>query len=101
MWLWCHQVRAVLGMIRQRIGRLVGLGIRQSRYFGRAKTQFQALMAATVTNLTLVAGWVDSEGTFGDFLRHFLGRFWQRVASMTLLAVFPAGADRKPTTAAT
>jgi hypothetical protein len=38
-----------------RIARLVHLGIRQARYFGRAKTRFQLLMAATVANLTLVA----------------------------------------------
>jgi hypothetical protein len=31
------------------------LGVRQARYFGRQKTLFQALMAATVANLTLVA----------------------------------------------
>ena len=31
------------------------LGVRQARYFGRAKTLFQLLMAATVANLTLVA----------------------------------------------
>ena len=38
-----------------RLARLVQLGVRQSRYFGRAKTRFQLLMAATVANLTLVA----------------------------------------------
>jgi Transposase DDE domain/Transposase domain (DUF772) len=38
-----------------RLARLVQLGIRQARYFGRAKTLFQLLMAATVANLTLVA----------------------------------------------
>ena len=38
-----------------RLGRLVQLGMRQARYFGRAKTLFQLLMAATVANLTLVA----------------------------------------------
>lgn len=38
-----------------RLARLVQLGIRQSRYFGRAKTLFQVLLAATVANLTLVA----------------------------------------------
>lgn len=38
-----------------RIARLVQLGIRQSRYFGRAKTRVQLLLAATVANLTLVA----------------------------------------------
>jgi len=38
-----------------RLARLVQLGVRQSRYFGRVKTRFQLLMAATVANLTLVA----------------------------------------------
>jgi len=38
-----------------RLARLMQLGIRQARYFGRAKTLFQLLMAATVANLTLVA----------------------------------------------
>ncbi len=38
-----------------RLARLVQLGIRQSRYFGRVKTHFQLLLAATVANLTLVA----------------------------------------------
>ena len=38
-----------------RIARLVQLGIRQARYFGRVKTLFQVLLAATVANLTLVA----------------------------------------------
>ncbi len=38
-----------------RLVRLVRLGIRQMRYFGRKKTLFQLLMAATVANLTLVA----------------------------------------------
>ena len=35
--------------------RLVHLGIRQSRYFGRVKTKFWLYLAATVANLTLVA----------------------------------------------
>ncbi len=39
-----------------RLARLVQLGSRQARYFGRVKTLFQLLMAATVANLTLVAG---------------------------------------------
>ena len=37
------------------MARLVQLGIRQARYFGRAKTLFQLLMTATVANLILVA----------------------------------------------
>ena len=35
---------------------MMQLGSRQARYFGRAKTQLQWILAATVANLTLVAG---------------------------------------------
>jgi hypothetical protein len=38
-----------------RLARLMQLGARQARYFGRTKTLFQLLMAATVANLTLMA----------------------------------------------
>ena len=48
----CRQRRVV---VEHRLARLVQLGIRQSRYFGRAKTKFQLDLAATVANLTLVA----------------------------------------------
>ena len=40
--------------VEHRIARLIQLGIRQSRYFGRVKTEFQLLLAATVANLTRV-----------------------------------------------
>ena len=43
-------------VVEHRLARLVQLGIRQARYFGRAKTRFQLYLAATVANLTLVAG---------------------------------------------
>ena len=42
-------------VVEHRLARLVQLGIRRSRYFGRAKTLFQLYLAATVANLTLVA----------------------------------------------
>jgi len=45
-----------------RLARLVQLGIRQARYVGRAKTRFQLLMAATVANLTLLAGHARAAG---------------------------------------
>ena len=37
-------------VVEHRLARLVQLGIRQSRYFGRAKTKFQLYLAATVAN---------------------------------------------------
>jgi len=40
-----------------RLARLVQLGIRKARYFGRAKTRWQVLLAAAVANLVLVAAW--------------------------------------------
>ena len=43
-------------VVEHRLARLVHLGICESRYFGRVKTEFQVHLAATVANLTLVAG---------------------------------------------
>ena len=54
--------RVVVG---HRSARLVHLGIRQSRYFGRVKTKFQLYLAATVANLTLVAGKLGRSGQAG------------------------------------
>ncbi len=44
-------------VVEHRIARLVGLGIRKSRYFGRKKTRWQVVMAAVVANLSLVVGY--------------------------------------------
>jgi DDE family transposase/transposase-like protein DUF772 len=41
-------------VVEHRIARLVQLGIRQARYFGRTKTLFQLCLAAAVANLTLL-----------------------------------------------
>ena len=46
-------------VVEQRIARLVQLGIRQARDVGRAKTEFQLLMAAAVANLTYLAASPD------------------------------------------
>ena len=62
-------------VVEHRLARLVQMGIRQSRYFGRTKTKFQLYLAATVANLTLVAAKVglpaDTGGdtSFGSALR--------------------------------
>jgi len=42
-------------LIEHRIARLVQLGIRKARFFGRWKLRFQMAMAATVANLSLAA----------------------------------------------
>jgi hypothetical protein len=42
-------------VVEHRIARLVQLGIRQARYFGRTKTLFQLCLVAAVANLTLLA----------------------------------------------
>ena len=51
--------------VEYRLARLVQLGIRQSRYFGRAKTRFQLYLAATVANLILVAAKAGMTGETG------------------------------------
>ena len=58
-----YRVRRVV--VEHRLARLVQLGIRQSRYFGRVKTRFQLYLAATVANLTLVAGKLGRSGHTG------------------------------------
>ena len=55
-----YRVRRVV--VEHRLARLVHLGIRQSRYFGRAKTKFQLYLAAMVANLTLVSGKLGRTG---------------------------------------
>jgi transposase len=69
--------------VEHRLARLVQLGIRQARYFGRRKTLFQLLMAATVANLTLAAtktGQIRSKGgckdSFCVWILSTLNTFW-------------------------
>ena len=51
-------------VVEHRIARLVQLGIRQARFLGRRMTAFQLLMAATVANLTLLAGAQAAQSVF-------------------------------------
>ena len=57
------EYRARRVVVEHRLARLVQLGIRQARYFGRVKTRFQLYLAATVANLTLVAGKIGRSGS--------------------------------------
>ena len=73
-----------------RLARLVQLGIRKARYFGRTKTLFQVLMAATVANLTLVAtktGQIRprnrSVSTHFRFVSHVLAAAQSLIRSLT------------------
>ena len=59
------EYRARRVVVEHRLARLVQLGIRQSRYFGRVKTKFQVYLSATVANLTLVAGKIGWSGGTG------------------------------------
>ena len=51
---YCDQHRRRV-VAEHRLARLEQLGIRQARYFGRAKAKFQLHLAARVANLTLLA----------------------------------------------
>ncbi len=75
-------------VVEHRLARLVQLGIRQARYFGRRKTLFQVLMAAAVANLTLIASSKDGPSQFArpSWSRRALTtmltgvhRFWRRL----------------------
>ena len=60
-----NEYRARRVVVEHRLARLVQLGIRQARYFGRVKTKFQLYLAATVANLTLVLGKIGLSGSTG------------------------------------
>jgi hypothetical protein len=81
-------------VVEHRIARLVQLGIRQARYFGRRKTLFQVLLAATVANLTLVAS-QTARGTAPTGIRALIGAL---VATFRRLspAVLPPGRPAGP-----
>ena len=59
---------------KHRIARLIQLGMRKSRFFGRHKTAFQVYMAAAVANLTLIAAWESRNAApaAADFFVFFL-----------------------------
>jgi hypothetical protein len=52
-------------VVEHRIARLVQLGIRKSRYFGRKKTCLQVVMAAVAANVSLVAGYCQRQAKQG------------------------------------
>ena len=61
--------------VEHRLARMMQLGSRQARYFGRAKTELQWILAATVANLTLVVGMQKGEKAAGGVcgsLKRFL-----------------------------
>ena len=64
------EYRARRVVVEHRLARLVQLGIRQSRYFGRARTKFQLYLVATVANLTLVLGKIGLSGSTGGGAGH-------------------------------
>ena len=85
------EYRARRVVVEHRLARLVQLGIRQSRYFGRVKTRFQVYLAATVANLTLVLGNIGlSGGTSGGAAGHRVVRNDVRAVVANAAANFSA-----------
>ena len=74
-------------VVEHRLARLIQLGVRKSRFFGRGKTLFQLLMAAAVANLMLVAVWQLSHGFQPGFGAVSMGFF---LLLLWLLGVGPA-----------
>jgi hypothetical protein len=82
--------RAARQVVEHRIARLMQLGMRQARYFGRTKTLFQLLMAATVANLTLVATKVGLMRTRGSKRAHLLAHFTSRLVAFMVAFIVSA-----------
>ena len=64
-----------------RIARLRQLAVRKARYMGQVKTLFQLLMAATVANLTLVAGAAGAAWGMWSFFFALLARQGRHLAA--------------------
>lgn len=79
------------------IARLVQRGIRQARYRGIHKTLFQALMAAAVVNLTLIAGLSGASWSLWFGVLAAVAAFWALQAPSGLL---PSMATRPINTSA-
>jgi hypothetical protein len=60
-------------VVEHRIGRLVQLGVRQAKYFGKAKTGFQIALVATVANLMLVVAASGAASSAALHLALFVG----------------------------
>jgi transposase len=83
--------------VEHRLARLMQLGVRQARYFGRSKTLFQLLLAATVANLTLVAtkvGLMRGRKPRPDQPSAFLSGFAAAIAAALSLSLIPTLGQR-------
>ena len=81
-------------VVEHAIARLVQRGIRQARYRGIPKTLFQALMAAAVVNLTLIAGFAGALWSLWLGLFMPVGVFWAlQAVSWRGLAALAAAAS--------
>ncbi len=74
-----------------RIARLIQLGVRQARYFGREKTAFQLAMVAAVANFTLIAAWQAQNGDDSRFIFIFALAFITIFVKLTFKRSFYAG----------
>lgn len=89
-------------VVEHRLARLVQLGIRQARYFGRSKTRLQVVLAAVVANLTLLGKVIrypesitlGPAPAFGPSAR--LSAVLFALLHLTALALFGAGAPPHP-----
>jgi hypothetical protein len=55
-----HQLYRQRSTVEHRIARLVQLGLRKARFFGKSKVLFQVAMAAAVANFTLIASRINT-----------------------------------------
>ncbi|MCJ7821847.1 MAG: transposase [Armatimonadetes bacterium] len=74
-------------VVEHRLARLMGLGLRQARYVGRAKVLFQAQLTATVANLTLMmgklaAGISPAADRDANFTPTALSEVWRRLRNL-------------------
>lgn len=79
--------RQLRQVVEHRLARLMQLGMRQARYFGRTKTLCQLFLAATVANLTLTAAHLGMLGRRAQPHPHFLSDCLAPIALFVALLI--------------
>lgn len=82
-------------VVEHRIGRLAQLGIRQARYFGKAKVAFQVSLLATIANLGLAAA---TAALWLHYALRCVTTFISRISTIFIDALYFASANVWPRT---
>jgi hypothetical protein len=84
-----RQAYRLRSTVEHRIARLVQLGLRKARFFGKAKLVFQLAMTAAVANLTLITSHVSRSFSFVSLsLQYVVAFLFMRAQDAKIKSLF-------------